>query len=195
MLFLIEKQASETRSTIAAFLETLAPYPSGGCLKPLDSDLWESRCFQGREFVRLVCQTDILQQFLAQASTGSGIPRDVLQCDRRSEQPVAWLIHQGQKSPCDPYAIETICEKCRKSAPTNALSDIGPPAGNAGQRMWHLCRPCEDGFSVERDRFIQELPPAARADSSKEQRQAAAENWRQDINTHMRHWVLGNQPL
>ncbi len=195
MLLLIEKRASETRSEVLAFLELLAHELAGGRSEPVDFDLRESRSFQGREFLRLACATSISQQFVAQASTGNGIARDVLQCDRINGQPVAWLIRGGQKVQCDPFDIHHICDKCRKTAHINALSDIGPPGGTAGRRMWHLCESCENEFSAERDRFMGELPPAFRLGMSEEQRQTAAENWRQEINTHMRRWVLGEQPL
>jgi len=192
MLVLIEKLASETRSTIAAFVEGLAQEFYGGRPERLDCDLWESRRFQGREFVRMVCPTSTFQEFLIRhASTGTGISRDTLKLDFRSGQPVACLIHRGQESECSPYEIETICERCRKNAAVNALSDIGPPGGSSAQRMWHFCKLCEDEFSSERERFMQE--PPFRADMSKEQRQAAAEEWRQEINSHMSHWALGDQ--
>ena len=163
MLLLIERRASETRSEIAAFVALLAQKSSGHRSEPLDFDLCESRRFQEREFIRLICATNAAQQILTRASTGNGIARDVLQCDRINGQPVAWLIHGGQKLQCDPFDIERICERCRKVAHTNALSDIGPPGGTSGQRMWHLCKPCENEFSAERDRFMHELPPAFRS--------------------------------
>ena len=192
MLLLIERRDSETRIEIAAFIEHES---SGDRSEPVNFDLWESRRFQGREFVRLVCPSSAAEQFVTHASTGKGIARDVLQCERINGQPVAWLIHGGQKLQCDPFDIETVCERCRKVAHTNALSDIGPPDGAADQRMWHFCKSCENEFSAERDRFMHELPPAFRSDMSEEQRQTAAEKWRQEINTHMSRWVLGEQPL
>jgi hypothetical protein len=194
MLLLIEKRASESRSQILAFLAQLAHETSDGSKESLDFDLWESRRFQGREFVRLVCRTGTAQQFVAQALTGNGIARDLLQGERINGQPVAWLISSGQKLSCNPFDIETICERCRGNAATNALSDLGPPGGTTGQRMWHLCRSCENEFSAERDRFMHKFAPASGAEMSAEQRHAAAANWRQEVNSHMTHWVLGDQP-
>jgi hypothetical protein len=191
MLLLIERRASETRSEIAVSIELLARESSSDRSDTVGFDLWESRRFQGREFLHLVCPKSAAQQFVTHASTGSGIARDVLQCDRINGRPVAWLIHGGQKLQCDPFDIETVCEKCRKIAHINALSDIGPPGGTTGHRMWHLCKACENEFSAERDRFMHALPPAFRSEMSEEQRQAAAEKWRQEINTHMSRWVLG----
>ena len=194
MLLLFERRASETRSEIAAYVELLAHEFWVNRSEPVEFDLWESRAFQGREFLRLVCAASVAQEFVTRASTGSGIARDVLQCDRINGQPVAWLIHAGQKLHCNPFDVERICDKCRKIAHTNALSDVEPPGGATGQRMWHLCKSCEKGFSAERDRFMNELPPAFRSEMSEEQRQTAATEWRQKINTHMRRWALGEQP-
>ena len=195
MLLPIERRASETRSEIAAFVEFLTHESSGNRSEQVDLGLWESRRFQGREFLHLACSTSAAEQFVTRALTGNGLARDVLQCDRLNGQPVAWLIHGGQKLQCDPFDIETICEKCRKVAHINALSDIGPPGGAACQRMWHLCKSCEHQFSAERDRIMHELPPAFRSEMSEEHRQTAAEMRRQEINTHMSRWVLGEQPL
>jgi hypothetical protein len=193
MLLLIERRPSEPRSEIAEFVSLLAHESLGTRPELLAFDLWESRSFQGREFVRLVCEANTAQQILTQAATGSGIARDVLECDRIDGQPVAWLIHEGQKLQCNPFDVEKICERCRRIAHTNALSDVGPAGGTRRQRMWHLCESCEKEFSVERDRFMHELPLAIHSEMSEEQRQTVAERWRHEINTHMSSWILGDQ--